>query len=205
MANYAVVCLDETGSMHGQEERVVKSMNEYVAHIPDDTHLTVFKFDSTHWTKFFEDTKDKWQLMTLDDYSPGAATPLYDRVYDTIVHAESLATNTDDKVMIMVDTDGWNNASKEYTQETIHALVSKKKALGWEFWFMSNAMDQKGADNLGNLGKMMGMNVASSTHANRTKTYRAAAANTVSYFASDRPHTTGTGTSGLEDRTSNNQ
>ena len=27
--NYAVVCLDETGSMTGQEERVVTSMNEY--------------------------------------------------------------------------------------------------------------------------------------------------------------------------------
>ena len=28
MSNYAVVCLDETGSMHGQEYRVVTSMNE---------------------------------------------------------------------------------------------------------------------------------------------------------------------------------
>ena len=53
----------------------------------------MFKFDSVRWTKFFDDTKDNWKQMTLDDYSPGAATPLYDRVYDTIAHAESLAKN----------------------------------------------------------------------------------------------------------------
>lgn len=199
MSNYAVVCLDETGSMHGQEERVVTSMNEYVGHIPDDTHLTVFKFDSNHWTKFFDDTKDKWQLMTLADYNPGAATPLYDRVYDTIAHAESLAANPDDKVMIMVDTDGHNNASTEYDQEKIHALVNKKKALGWEFWFMSNAMDQKAADNLGNLGTQMGMNVMSNTHANRTTAYRAAASNTISYFAGDDKRPSIIGTAGLGD------
>ena len=69
--------------------------------------------------------------------------------------------------MIMVDTDGWENASIEYNQESINALVEKKKALGWEFWFMANALDQKGADTLGNLGKMMGMNVSSNAYSKR--------------------------------------
>ena len=48
--NHAIVTLDETGSMSGQEHRVVTSLNEYVEQLPKKTRLTVFKFDSRRWT-----------------------------------------------------------------------------------------------------------------------------------------------------------
>ena len=35
--------------------------------------------------------------------------------------------------MVMIDTDGEENASKEHTRESINALVSQKKGVGWEF------------------------------------------------------------------------
>ncbi len=186
MSNYAVVCLDETGSMRGQEHRVVTSMNEYVAKLPDDTHITVFKFDSERWDKFFDDNKKEWKVMEVDDYKPGAMTPLYDKVSETIKHAESLSKDKDnDKVMIMIDTDGIENASIEENQESIKVLVEQKKSAGWEFWFMANGLDQKTADKIGKAGASLGMNVASNVHRVRHTAYSNLAVDTVSYFNRD--------------------
>ena len=181
MSNYAVVCLDETGSMTGQEYRVVTSMNEYAATLDDDTHLTVFKFDSKHWTTFFDNKKSEWNHMEQSDYSPGAATPLYDCIARTIKHAETLA-EIGDKVMVMIDTDGEENASTEYEHNSIKALVDQKKIAGWEFWFMANGIDQATADKVGKAGKLFGMNVASNTHKTRRVAYSTLAVNTAEYF-----------------------
>ena len=184
MSNYAVVCLDETGSMQGQEQRVVTSLNEYVNQLPDDTHITVFKFDSERWTSFYDGVKPDWKQMKQGDYNPGAMTPLYDAVAKSIHHAEGLAS-AGDKVMVMVDTDGFENASKEHTQESVKALVDQKKGAGWEFLFMANALDHQQAVAVGYTGQAMGMQVNSASYGQRMASYSRAASSTRSYF--DKP------------------
>ena len=184
MSNYAVVCLDETGSMQGQEQRVVTSLNEYVNQLPDDTHITVFKFDSERWTSFYDGVKPDWKQMEQGDYNPGAMTPLYDAVGKSIRHAEGLAS-AGDKVMVMVDTDGFENASKEHTQESVKALVDQKKGAGWEFLFMANALDHQKAVHVGYTGQAMGMQVNSASYGQRMAAYSYAASSTRSYF--DKP------------------
>ena len=154
--NYAVICIDETGSMAGQEERVVTSMNEYVNSLPDDAHVTVFKFDSNHWTKFYDDYKTAWQKMEPANYSPGAMTPLYDAIGKTVRHAESLASDGD-KVLVMVDTDGHENASKEHTVDSVNAVVDAKKTAGWEFLFMAGGINEAQAQQVGAIGQALGM------------------------------------------------
>ena len=68
MTNYAVAVLDATGSMKGQENRVVSSMNEYAAALPPETYLIVFMFDSNRWDKFFEDDVSnggRWSVVII--------------------------------------------------------------------------------------------------------------------------------------------
>ncbi len=179
--NHAIVTLDETGSMSGQEHRVVTSLNEYVQQLPKKTRLTVFKFDSQRWTRFFCGSVKKWTPMKEKDYRPGAMTPLYDAIAKSIAHAESVASNGD-KVMVMIDTDGYENASREHTQETCLALVSKKKKAGWEFLFMSAGVDQKQATVVGAAGKTLGMRVNAAPYAKRSSNYAKASSQTRTYF-----------------------
>ena len=179
--NYALVCLDETGSMRGQEERVVSSLNEYVAGLPEHTHVTVFKFDALRWDTFFDNYKKNWIHMTTEDYKPGSMTPLLDSIARTIRHAESI-TSKDDKVFIMIDTDGQENASKEETRDSIKALVAQKTECKWEFWFMANSIDQITANTIGKTGHDLGMNVASNVHSARTAVYATHAGQTTRYF-----------------------
>lgn len=187
--NHAIVTLDETGSMSGQERRVVTSLNEYVNQLPKKTLLTVFMFDSERWTEFFRGQVEKWNPMKEEDYRPGAMTPLYDAIAKSIAHADSVASNGD-KVMVMIDTDGSENASLEHTHESCLTLVSRKKQAGWEFLFMSAGVDQKRADSIGATGRSLGMRVNSATHAKRSLNYSRASFQTRTYFRQpeqDRP------------------
>lgn len=187
--NHAIVTLDETGSMSGQEQRVVTSLNEYVNQLPKKTRLTVFKFDSERWTEFFHGSVKKWKPMKEKDYRPGAMTPLYDSIAKSIAHAESAASNGA-KVMVMIDTDGYENASREHTQESCLALISQKKQAGLEFLFMSAGVDQKQAAVVGTTGRSLGMRVNSASYAKRSLNYSRASAQTRTYFRDpdqDRP------------------
>ena len=179
--NHAIVTLDETGSMSGQEHRVVTSLNEYVEQLPPKTRLTVFKFDSQRWTGFFCGSVKKWKPMKEKDYRPGAMTPLYDAIAKSIAHAESVASNGD-RVMVMIDTDGYENASREHTQESCLALVSQKKKAGWEFLFMSAGVDQDQATFVGATGKALGMRVNAASYARRSSNYAKASFQTRTYF-----------------------
>ena len=179
--NHAIVTLDETGSMSGQEQRVVTSLNEYVNQLPKKTRLTVFKFDSERWTEFFHGSVKKWKPMKEKDYRPGAMTPLYDAIAKSIAHGESAASNGD-KVMVMIDTDGYENASREHTQESCLALVSRKKKTGWEFLFMSAGVDEKQAAVVGTAGRSLGMRVNSASYARRSLNYSRASVQTRTYF-----------------------
>ena len=182
MANFMVACLDETGSMRGEEDRVVSSMNEYVEKLPDDVNITVFKFDTNRWTTFYAGDKSDWVDMTMDDYSPGAGTPLYDAIARSIEHAESISS-AGDKVMIMIDTDGANNASRTHTKESIKSLVDQKKEMDWEFMFMASGIDQMRADSVASVGHFIGMSVSSAPYTERSHTYLRAVAATTSYFS----------------------
>ena len=180
--NYAFVCLDATGSMRGNENRVVSSMNEYVVGLPKDTMLAVFLFDSDRWDTHFNGPVRTWKPMEVEDYKTGALTPLFDSISKTIKYAEN-NTLKNDKVFVMIDTDGMENASKEETLESVKTLVDRKKKDGWEFWFMGTGIDQMSAEHIGQTGHQLGMNVDAVTHRNRRTTYSGAnVGRTMSYF-----------------------
>ena len=181
MTNIAVICLDETGSMSGQEHRVVSSMNEYVESLPDDTHVTVFTFNSDDWRTFFDGKKDRWRKMETVDYKPHNQTPLCDAIGKTIMHAESMS-HEGDKVMVMIDTDGFENASREYTREIIKGLVTAKELLGWQFLFMANGVDEVAAMNVAMTGTSMGLRAVANSYGNRDASFTYASGATQSYF-----------------------
>ena len=180
--NYAIVVLDETGSMDGQEGRVVESMNGYVKTLPDGCHLSVFKFDSAHWTEHFAAAKEDWNTMTEADYNPGQMTPLYDAIARGIRHGEKLAKDGD-RVLVMIDTDGHENASKEQTQASIKSMVDRKKTDGWEFLFVAGGIDQAATASVGTTGAKLGMATQNVMYSARTAAY--SAGGSTASFSSD--------------------
>ena len=182
MTNYAVVALDATGSMGGQEQRVVSSMNEYVKTLPDESRISVFIFDSNRWDTYYEGEVSDWPAMKVSDYRTGAATPLFDAVGKAVAHADTLASDGD-KLMLMVDTDGMENASKEHSAESIKALVESRKGQGWAFLFMSQGLDHAQSQVNAMAASSMGMAAHNASAGLRNASYARAGGQTVSYFS----------------------
>lgn len=178
MAKHVVVCLDETGSMYGQEERVVKSLNDYVAELPHHVNLTVFKFGHKRWVTVYEGDRCDWKNITASSFRPDGNTPLYDSIARTITYAIGQAV-TGDKVMIVIDTDGEENASDEFNHEQIKRMVANQKEVpGWEFLFMANGIDEAAAVRIGWTGQDLGMTVNPGAYGRRGETYTLASAQT---------------------------
>ena len=199
--NHAVVTLDETGSMRGQEERVVSALNQYVNALPKDTDLTVFKFDSKRWVTQFAGIAKDWKPLTLKDYRPGAWTPLYDAIAWTIHHAESLASDGD-KVVVVIDTDGRENSSREFDHAACQRMIRDKKKAGWEFVFMASGINDRAAASVGATGQSLGMTVNTAAYRARRRNYATASKQTLSYFSGNTPTSTSQAARNVVDRKS---
>ena len=149
---YNVIILDESGSMSSIYRPTIQSMNEVISGIrknqkefPDQRHyVTIVTFEG-NGPDGIKTRRDRVPIQTVEDftdmdYCPGGCTPLYDAMGITFNHLESVIL-PEDKVMATVITDGYENSSREYSGNTIKALVSRLRAKGWVLAYIGANQD----------------------------------------------------------------
>lgn len=144
---YNIVILDESGSMESIKQQAINGYNETVQtikavqikHTGTQQHfVTLVSFNSSD-IKIICDKAPAEQAQELNDksYRPDCATPLYDAMGMTLSKFRySLDENGDNKVLVTIITDGYENASKEYTGQAIKKLVEDLKSKGWVFTYI---------------------------------------------------------------------
>ncbi len=139
-----VFILDKSGSMSGSELDTIGGFNSYLSKTKKEdayiTKITTVIFDSTHHTLHDRVDIKKVKKMTEEDYCVGGCTALYDALGDTIKKMEKVKT---DKVLFVITTDGYENASKEFNNEMIKKLIKKHKE--WEFIYLGADIDSYAA------------------------------------------------------------
>jgi hypothetical protein len=143
---YISYILDETGSMQSVKDATISGFNEYIGTLKNKLARKVKFFLTKFNAKKIEQVYDGVELgfvgaLNSDNYKPDEMTPLYDAVGRTINKISALA-KPKDKVLVVVQTDGLENASKEYSQKAVVALVEEKKKLGWEFVFLGADLEK---------------------------------------------------------------
>jgi hypothetical protein len=158
-----VFLLDETGSMVQHSAETIAAFNKYVADLRKmDVLFSLTLFDSSHMERRHKaiaaaDVPD----LTPQTYKPGAMTPLYDAIGQTIKETEGEA-------LMVILTDGLENASHEYTFDGIKALIERKKAEDkWEFLFLASDLKVAQAG-VTMVGAMASSPTSSPDHAMRT-------------------------------------
>jgi len=103
--------------------------------------FTLVAFDNEYLKPAdFEDIKNVAEVL---DFAPRGSTALLDAVGKSIVETgEKLAALNEDerpeKVLFVIQTDGRENASREFTAEKVKELIESQKAdYNWEFMFLS--------------------------------------------------------------------
>ncbi len=140
-----VFILDKSGSMSGSEENTISSFNEYLEKEKKNkfktTITTILFSDKFEYLHNSIDVKNV-RKITHKDYQVGGCTALYDALGNTINSIEKKDT---DKVLFIIITDGYENASKEYNNKNIRELIKKHNE--WEFIYIGADIDSYAAGN----------------------------------------------------------
>jgi len=165
----AYILLDRSGSMQSLWVEALSSVNAFAKELANktdgssvDSHITLAVFDSQDGLKF--DTLRRkqpalhWENVTDREASPRGMTPLLDAMVRIIALAEG---DNPDKAVIVVMTDGQENASQEVKREGVKAALERVKAKGWEVVFLGANFDNiSDADSVGvQGGQQMAMSV----------------------------------------------
>ena len=134
-----VFILDKSGSMGGQEENTISSFNEYLEKEKKnkyETNITTVLFSDSY--SILHDRVDvkKMKKLTNKEYFVGGCTALYDALGNTIHSFEHKDT---DKVLYIIITDGYENASREYNKDNIKELIKGQN--NSEFIFVGADID----------------------------------------------------------------
>lgn len=157
---YLSLVLDRSGSM----SNIAGDMNGGIAHLlkeqaalPGKLLVDVTTFDSVIERPF---VGAKAEDIPINLIIPRNMTALLDATGTAIAElGEKLAALPEDErpgtVIVVVVTDGIENASKEYSAEQIKELVTKQETeFGWKFVFLGANIDSFGVG--GNLGYARG-------------------------------------------------
>jgi hypothetical protein len=144
--NYICYILDETGSMDSVRDATISGFNEYISTLQKElskkkTKFFLTKFNSKKVDHVYEGVPlDFVAKLSREVYIPDGMTPLYDAIGETIVSMSKIV-RPKDKVLFVVQTDGDENYSKEYSAKAIKDSVDTKKKEGWTFVFLGADID----------------------------------------------------------------
>lgn len=145
---FNLIILDESGSMQSIKKEAVGSVNETVQticsaqrkHEQQEHFVSLVTFNNTVKTVYECVPAAEVKEMTVETYSPSYFTALYDAMGISL-NALRKKIAKEDKVLVTVVTDGYENASKEYSGKAIKALVDGLKVKGWVFAYIGANQD----------------------------------------------------------------
>lgn len=150
---YYKFILDRSGSMAGIQKATVDSFNEQIGKLkrlqgefPSQKYIvSLIIFDDVIETVVDSKPVEEVSTLAYDSYEPRGGTALYDAIGKTIQETKIsvgklLTEHVDDtECMIVVLTDGQENASKEFTSNTVRTLIIEAEAKqNWSLMFIGS-------------------------------------------------------------------
>jgi hypothetical protein len=144
---YAHILLDRSGSMENCRDTTIDAFNEYVMGLRRSDSadarlsLTIFDSQSIDTLQKAEPAKTFMEL-SRESYVPRASTPLLDAIGKVVADIDAIELRKDEKVALVILTDGMENSSKEHTKETIRKLLTDRQDnKGWLVTFLGADVD----------------------------------------------------------------
>ena len=145
---YNLIIIDESGSMSCIRQQAMDSVNETIQTIRaaqernenQEHFVTLVTFNDTATIVNDCAPINEIKELTAESYRPDCCTALYDAM-GLSLSALQKKVSKEDKVLVTIVTDGYENASQEYNLRAIKALVEKLKAKGWVFAYLGANQD----------------------------------------------------------------
>lgn len=141
------VVLDRSGSMSSVLKDTIGGFNTFVETQRQEDADQVYVL--TQFDHEYEVVQDGVELddvvvLTNKNYVPRGSTALLDAIGQTIHSMDALMANdkTIQQALMVVLTDGGENASREFTRDQVFALIEERRKQGnWDFTFLGANQD----------------------------------------------------------------
>lgn len=142
----ATIVLDRSGSMGVVQDKTISGFNEYIQDLkgrPEKFSLTTVMFGGHETETIYDNVPlDQVKELTRDQYEPDGSTPLLDAIGRTIERVEQQVVGKKQNVIVMIMTDGEENASTDFDNKRIAEMIKDKEtAGGWVFTYMGANQD----------------------------------------------------------------
>ena len=145
---FNLIIIDESGSMQSIKKEAIDSVNETIQtirsaqkkHEEQEHYVSLITFNDNVKTIYDCVQVSEVTELTSETYQPACCTALYDAMGLSVNVLRKKVAEVD-KVLVTVVTDGYENASKEYSGKAIKALVDELKAKGWVFAYIGANQD----------------------------------------------------------------
>ena len=145
-----VYILDRSGSMSGLEKDTIGGYNSFLKKQKAEhgqAVVTTVLFDDK--CEIIHDRVDirKVRPLTNRQYYARGMTALLDAIGETISHVSgrhknALSNEVPGKTIVVITTDGYENASRKYNYSMVNEMVNlQKEKYGWEFLFLGANID----------------------------------------------------------------
>lgn len=172
--------VDSSGSMCAHVDQTATGVTEYVETLRGKkASVTLTLFDSSQMRVLYNRVKPKDFAFAAGQFHPAGMTPLYDAM--GLMLTQRLEEKTPDHVqrVLLVMTDGLENASRQFKSEQVKKLVEQWNARGWLMIYLGAGQDAILEGSRVGIGTMDSMTM----DMNRVDAaYSAAAAKTARYF-----------------------
>lgn len=141
------IVVDRSGSMQGCWAEMVGAINAWLKDARADENLKESDVELTVFDSQSIDTLRKGAPLNMADLNPGealprASTPLYDAIGRGLDSLDGrLKSSGSFKAILVIVTDGAENASKKYRFDQIQEMIKGRQAAGWTVLFLGAGLE----------------------------------------------------------------
>lgn len=144
------IILDSSGSMTAKKNDVIGGFNTFLEEqkkLEGEMTLSLHRFSDDYTTVHDRVPLTTFPLLTSENYITSGSTALLDAVGKTIDDlGQKLSTLPElerpDRVLVVIITDGEENASKEYAAQRVREMVKhQEEAYAWKFIYIGAGVD----------------------------------------------------------------
>lgn len=133
-----IFIMDRSGSMIGFSEDTIGGFNSFIEKEKEkdiNTYVTTILFDNDYEILYERKEINKVEKLTEKEYWPRGSTALLDAIGKTIT---SFERKIDGKALVVIMTDGYENASVEFSKKQIKEMIDNHD---WEFIYLGAEID----------------------------------------------------------------
>ena len=190
---HIIFVVDRSGSMRDIAQDMVGGYNTFIEkqkETPGECFVSFYQFNDIYETVFERKALTEVPILDEKTYVPRNMTALHDAIGKTVNNYGTYLSalkeeERPERVLVIIITDGFNNASREFTLESVREIIKHQtEVYSWDFVFMGSNIDawkQSEAYGIASSSTSQFANCAGSVSAS----WAAASANAICYRASD--------------------